>query len=136
MTERASYDARSDGSANFSEPASDLLLYVVFWRGVAGPPDPPCTAVSDRFDRTLCVFSGLGDAVFPERDKSFGAPEDVFHLGILPFEGPISSLSLTSKSIGSGAQVLTFALPEPSALGLAALALGVVGGSTKRRGWR
>ncbi len=136
VTELSRYDVRSDWTATFSEPVSNPLLYVVFWRGVAGQPDPPGTAVTYRFDQTFSVLSGLGDAVLPEGDKSFGAPEDAFHRGILQFEGPISSLSLTSNSVGFSAQVLTFALPEPGALWLAALALDVAGGSTKRRGWR
>jgi PEP-CTERM motif len=125
VTELSSYDVLSDWTATFSEPVSNLLLYVVFWRGVAGQPEPPDTAVIYTFDQTFTVLSGLGDAVFPEGDKTFAAPEEVFHLGILQFAGPISSLSLTSSSFGHSAQGLTFGVvPEPSALLLCALALG------------
>ena len=135
VTELSSYDVLSDWTATFSEPVSNLLLYVVFWRGVAGQPEPPDTSVIYTFDQTFTVLSGLGDAVFPEGDKTFAAPEAVFHLGILQFAGPISSLSLTSNSFGHSAQVLTFGVvPEPKMLCLAVLALAAARGSRRRRG--
>jgi hypothetical protein len=124
VTELSSYEVLSDWTATFSEPVSNLLLYVVFWRGVAGQPEPPDTAVIYTFDQTFTVLSGFGGAVFPEGDKTFAAPEETFQLGILQFAGPVSSLSLTSSSLGQSSQVLTFGVvPEPSALLLCALAL-------------
>ena len=61
----------------------------------------------------------------PKATRHSPAPEEVFHLGVLQFAGPVSSLSLTSNSFGHSAQVLTFGVvPEPSVLLLSALALG------------
>lgn len=126
VTELSSYDVLSDWTATFSEPITNLLLYVVFWRGPSGQPEPPDDVMIYTFDQTFTVLSGLGDAVFPEGDKTFAAPEDVFHLGVLRFDGPVTSLSLTSNSFGHSAQLLTFGVvPEPSAPLLAALALGL-----------
>jgi hypothetical protein len=127
VTELSAYSTLSDWTATFGEPVSNLLLYVVFWRGVVGQPTPPDTTVIYTFDQTFTVLSGLDDAVFPEGDKTFAAPAEFYHLGILQFAGPVSSLSLASNSFGGSAQALTFGVvPEPSALLLCALALPTV----------
>jgi hypothetical protein len=126
VTELSSYDVLSDWTVTFSEPVSNLLLYVVGWRGTSGQPGAPDTSLIYTFDQTFSLLSGLGTAVFPEGDKTFVLPESDFHNGVLQFSGPVSSLSLQSNSVGFSAQGLTFGvLPEPSTLLLCALALGV-----------
>ncbi len=125
-TESASYDALSDWTVTFSDPIADLLLYAVFWRGVAGGSSSPITYT---FDQSFTVLSGLGGAVVSSNMLS--VPNTGFHNGILHFAGPVSSLSLRTNSDSFSNQAVTFAVeadeavPEPGAIGL--LGLGAFG---------
>jgi len=126
--ELVGYSAVSDWTVSFSEPVSNLLLYLIYWRGASGQP-PAGETVVYGFDSTFVPVSGLGFAVFPEGDVSLVAPEANFHSGILKFQGPLTTLSVTTNAGGFSAQLLTFAVPEPSWLALAALGLAL----TRRR---
>lgn len=125
-TETASYDVLSDWTVTFDDPIADLLLYAVFWRGIAGGSTSPITYT---FDQSFTVLSGLGGAVVSSNMLS--VPNTGFHNGILHFLGPVTSLSLQTNSDGLSAQAVTFAaeageaVPEPGAIGL--LGLGVFG---------
>jgi hypothetical protein len=120
--ELVDYSAVSDWTVSFSEPVSNLLLYLIYWRGASGQPPAGETVVYD-FDSTFTLVSGLGFAVFPGGNTSLVAPEANFHSGILRFQGPLTALSITTNAGGFSFQAVTLALPEPSWLGLAALGL-------------
>ena len=135
-----SYDTLSDWTTTFDPPVGNLLLYVVFWRGVAGGPDP----VTYQFDQPFTVLSGLGGTSVSNGNTLLSVPGSIFASGIVQFAGPVSSLSVQTNSDSSSAQALTFGIflsdrsvniPTLSEWGLlvTAVVLGVAGLIVARR---
>lgn len=134
------YDTLSDWTATFDPPVANLLLYVKFWRGVAGGPDP----VTYQFDQPFTVLSGLGGTTVSNGNTVLSVPSGIFSDGILQFTGPVSSLSVQTNSDSGNRQELTFGVlssdlslnvPTLSEWGLIAMAgiLGIAGFMAVRR---
>lgn len=121
----ASYSANSDWTATFSSPVSDLLLYPVFWRGSSSNP------TTYTFDQPFTILSGLGAATVS--GNTLSVPSN-FVSGVIQFNDPVSSLSVTTNSINVANQPLTFGVemnntppqpvPEPMTIFGSATALG------------
>jgi hypothetical protein len=102
------YDVRFDWSATLSAPVDDLLLYAVFWRGFFAGTDP----VTYKFDRPFTIESGLASATVSGMTLTLpGSSNAGTHSGILQFDGPISSLTMTTNATGHSQQSLTFSIP-------------------------
>lgn len=134
------YPALSDWTATFDPPVANLLLYIKFWRGVAGGPDP----VTYQFDRPFTVLSGLGGTTVSNGNTVLSVPGSIFSDGILQFTGPVNSLSIQTNADNTNRQELTFGLlssdllinvPALSEWGLIAMAgiLGIIGFMVVRR---
>ena len=134
------YGTLTDWTAAFSPPVENLLLYVKFWRGVAGDVDP----VTYQFDRPFTVLSGLGGVTVSNGNTMLSIPGSIFADGILQFAGPVSSLSVQTNSDSPNRQELTFGVlssdlslnvPTLSEWGLIAMAgiLGIAGFMAVRR---
>jgi hypothetical protein len=134
------YETLSDWTATFDPPVENLLLYVKFWRGVLGGPDP----VTYQFDRPFTVLSGLGGTTVSNGNTVLSVPSSFFSDGILQFTGPVGSLSVQTNSNSGNAQDLTFGVlssdlllnvPTLSEWGLIAMAgiLGIAGFMAVRR---
>ncbi len=134
------YDTRSDWTATFSPPVENLLLYVVFWRGIAGGT----SIVTYDFDQPFTVLSGLVGTTVSDGNTRLSVPETIFAEGILQFTGPVSSLSVETNSETFSAQALTFGvshktllsnIPTLSEWGMIAMAgiLGIIGIMVVRR---
>lgn len=129
------FSTRSDWTATFDPPVENLLLYVVFWRGVAGgPPD----IITYDFDQPFTLLSGLGGTTASNGNTRLSVRPDIFAEGILEFTGPVSSLSVLTNSDTFSAQALTFGvfrsaelanIPTLSEWGMITMAgiLGVIG---------
>ncbi|WP_228062050.1 PEP-CTERM sorting domain-containing protein [Coleofasciculus sp. LEGE 07081] len=123
-----SYRVSSDWTATFSSPVSDLLLYPVFWRGTFSGADP----VTYAFDQPFTILSGLGAATVS--GNTLSVPGSSFHNGVIQFNDPVSSLSVTTNATGTSFQPLTFGVemnntppqpvPEPMTIFGSATALG------------
>ena len=105
-----SYDTLSDWTTTFDPPVENLLLYVVFWRGVAGGQDP----VTYQFDQPFTILSGLGGTSVSNGNTLLSVPSAVFARGILQFAGPVSSLTVQTNSNSGNAQSLTFGILPPA----------------------
>ena len=105
-TEVAEYETGSDWTATFSEPVENLLLYIVFWRGVAGGENP----VTYSFNHPFTVLSGLSNSTVSNGDTVLSIPDNVFEDGIIQFDGPITSLTVDTNSDSGNNQGLTFGL--------------------------
>lgn len=118
------YQMDSSWTLTLSEPVETLYLYGVFWRGNQnfGEVDP---TIRYEFDRPFEIASGFSRATvdlnaleLPDDSmEAAGMDEGGFHSGILRFDGPLSSLSLSTVNpleAGHG-QGLTFAVPVPEA---------------------
>lgn len=135
-TEILSYDTASNWTASFSGSISDLLLYGVFWRGIAGGTNP----VVYTFDQPFTILSGFGSAAVSGGNTVLSLPGTGFHDGILQFAGSATSLSVVSSTVcppDCSAQGLTFGLdtnsvPEPSILSLLGLGLAGIGFARRR----
>ncbi|MEW6144516.1 MAG: IPTL-CTERM sorting domain-containing protein [Thermodesulfobacteriota bacterium] len=135
------YDVLSDWTATFDPPVENLLLYIIFWRGIAGGPDP----VTYQFDQSFTVLSGLGGTTVSNGNTLLSIPGSFFANGILQFSGPVSSLSVLTNGNNNSSQVLTFGvfssdipptnIPTLSEWGLMAMAavLGIAGFMAVRR---
>ncbi len=100
------YAATSDWTASFSQPVGNLLLYVVFWRGVAGGPG----IVTYDFDQPFTVLSGLSGTIVSNGNTRLSVPDDIFAEGIVEFTGPVSSLSVHTNADEGNFQDLTFGI--------------------------
>lgn len=133
------YGATSDWTASFSQPVGNLLLYVVFWRGVAGGPG----IVTYDFDQPFTVLSGLSDAIVSNGNTRLSVPDDIYAEGIVEFTGPVSSLSVHTNADEGNFQDLTFGIlpstestiPTLSEWGMITMAgiLGLIGFMVIRR---
>lgn len=138
-TERISYDHYIYNSStmtssptltfNFSTPVSNLLLNGISWRAFVignGAANP----INYAFNHSFVVESGFAQATAlnGNTELSFIGAATSFHGGVLKFNGPISTLSITATSdldpniyaaSFNSAQSLSFAVetsavPEPS----------------------
>ena len=114
------YGTRSDWSATFSQPVSNLLLYAAAWRGPEGEVDP----VSYTFSQPFTIVSGMTAASSVGNTLTIADLPNNYGRGILRFSGPITSLSVASNSpSGNNEQGLTFGIiPEPLSLHILAIA--------------
>lgn len=136
-----SYGLLSNWTATFDPPIENLLLYIKFWRGVAGGPDP----VTYQFDQPFTVLSGLGGTTVSNGNTLLSIPGSIFGEGIVQFTGPVSSLSVLTNGDNNSEQSLTFgilaseapaaSIPTLSEWGLmaTAVALGIAGLIVARR---
>lgn len=133
-------DTLSDWTATFDPPVENLLLYIKFWRGSNGGPDP----VTYQFDQPFTVLSGLGGTAVSNGNTLLSVPGGIFADGIIQFAGPVGSLSVQTNSDSGNDQSLTFGVllsdlsfnvPTLSEWGLmaTAVALGVAGLIVARR---
>lgn len=108
--------ASNNWNASFASPVSDLLLYAASWRGAFffGRDD----SVSYTFNVPFTVLSGFNGATVVGNTltlTSSRADSRFFFSGLLRFDGPISTLSVSSVGAppppdGQSAQLLTFAI--------------------------
>lgn len=82
-------------TASFSQPVSEILVYMVFWR-----------SGTYTFDQTPTLLSGSGGIV---SGNQFTVPSN-FASGILQFLGSFSSLSVDDPGACCSHQVLTLAV--------------------------
>jgi len=117
------YSTGDDWTLTLSRPVDGLLLYTKFWRGIAAGTDPdPATYT---FDAPFAVVAGLDGASVGNGGTTLSLPETQYFDGILLFEGPLETLTMTSSSSTAARQELTVAVvnaPEPAGAGAAALA--------------
>jgi hypothetical protein len=97
-------------NATFSPPATDLLLYCIYWRGPNISNDPPIFEYT--FDQPFTIVSGLTNCSIS--GNTLNIPSTTFQHGILRFTGPVSSVGLTANNANnSSRQILTFGLDVP-----------------------
>ncbi|HAC62317.1 MAG TPA: hypothetical protein DCF68_01970 [Cyanothece sp. UBA12306] len=112
--EVVNYSLNSNWTATFSNPISNLLLYVVRWRGAA----TGVNTTTYTFNQSFTILSGLGEGTVSGNTLSF-PEESGSNNGIIQFTGPVSSLSVSTNGINNSGNSLTFgvqsvqSIPEP-----------------------
>lgn len=129
------YPANNSWTANFSSSVSNLLFYPFSFRGSgSGGPNP----TTYTFNQSFTILSGLTGASVV--GNTLILPQTVLFNGVIQFNSPVSSLSVTTSATSLSQQGFTFGVnettpppttPEPSTL-LGLIGVGLLGVATRK----